>query len=597
MKSSPQIHSHHRQTCLEMIISLLLIHVSAAYFTPRPIYSHLNVALFHQTAFQTTSPPKNWNSPLADLRSVNLLFSSNSDRCTSSDETSQKNNDDDTKNKDIESENDSNDRPSSKIALGAWVPIGPQAALTGLGPTRLKVMNIDLVVWDYDDSSTCEKKKKQKETKRQWSVMRDVCSHKFAALSQGRVNRDTNCIECPYHGWQFDPDGTLVLIPQMEDDESIIDSGDENGSNHKKTMSSKLQLKGSVQSYTTHTTGDLIWAFLPASIHGESFPINLLPEEYYCNGLTRDMDVDANFAMVDLPASYDFFMENGMDPSHFSFAHHGVIAKRKDAGPLPMEILPSNFTHVSFRTSYKRKGEFRERIYGIQRPFSLFTLEKDQSKGNFAPGALIFFVPIEEGRVRFLSSIGNNKLSKFRFLPVWVKHLLTLKLIEGDTILHDAERTTRLTPHKNNSTSKSENYLTPTSADKGVIAFRTWWRKYGLADSPPHTFGPASPSNLKNIPRWEYTNPWMMHTKSCANCRAVLRKAKWLERWGGMGGLFFGWLFMAGSYAGRDAVRLYGSLVMTLVGLGLSLMGRKIIYGLEGGSRLSDIPDRAIPLD
>jgi len=64
-----------------------------------------------------------------------------------------------------------------------------------------------------------------------------------------------------------------------------------------------------------------------------------------------------------------------------------------------------------------------------------------------------------------------------------------------------------------------------------------------------------------------------------------------------MGGLFFGWLFMAGSYAGRDAVRLYGSLVMTLVGLGLSLMGRKIIYGLEGGSRLSDIPDRAIPLD
>lgn len=312
MKSSPEIHNHHRQTCIVAIVFLLLAHISSAYLTPRAIHSQLNVALFQQTTFQTTSnelPTSRLNPHRPEPRSDKPLCLSNSNRFISSDETSQKNNDGSAKNYGIESQNDINDRPPSAIALGAWVPIGSQDALTGLGPTRVKVMNIDLVVWDYDDSPTSEKKKKQKETKKQWSVMKDVCSHKFAALSQGRVNRDTNCIECPYHGWQFDPDGTLVLIPQMEHDESIIDSGDENGSKCKEIMSSKLQRKGSVQSYPTHTTGDLVWAFLPTSIHGESFPINLLPEEYYYNGLTRDMDVEANFAVVDLPASYDFFME------------------------------------------------------------------------------------------------------------------------------------------------------------------------------------------------------------------------------------------------------------------------------------------------
>ena len=66
------------------------------------------------------------------------------------------------------------------------------------------------------------------------------------------------------------------------------------------------------------------------------------------------------------------------------------------------------------------------RTYGIQRPFNVFTLEKDMSNGNWKPGALIFFVPIEEGRVRFITTIGNNKLSTFPW-PNWIIHLLTWK--------------------------------------------------------------------------------------------------------------------------------------------------------------------------
>ena len=226
-------------------------------------------------------------------------------------------------------------------SLGVWVPIGSSSALSGLGPTRVKVMNVDLVVWSKSDGGG------ERQQQQQWSVMRDVCSHKFAALSQGRVNPQTSCIECPYHGWQFQHDGKLSCIPQMEESNM--------------PLSAALVDKASVESYPVHTTGDLIWAFLPTEMHGESFPKEVLPEKYYYNGLPREVETNANFAVLELPASYDMMLENSFDPSHFAFAHHGVIASREeDAGPIDITLIPSNFSHFSFETSYTRKGSFRE---------------------------------------------------------------------------------------------------------------------------------------------------------------------------------------------------------------------------------------------
>ena len=43
----------------------------------------------------------------------------------------------------------------------------------------------------------------------------DRCAHRGMALSHGRVVRD--CIECPYHGWQYDGAGTLRKVPAQCD--------------------------------------------------------------------------------------------------------------------------------------------------------------------------------------------------------------------------------------------------------------------------------------------------------------------------------------------------------------------------------------------
>ena len=43
----------------------------------------------------------------------------------------------------------------------------------------------------------------------------DRCPHRWAQLSKGTITGDR--LVCPYHGWQFGPDGTVVEIPQLEE--------------------------------------------------------------------------------------------------------------------------------------------------------------------------------------------------------------------------------------------------------------------------------------------------------------------------------------------------------------------------------------------
>jgi phenylpropionate dioxygenase-like ring-hydroxylating dioxygenase large terminal subunit len=47
----------------------------------------------------------------------------------------------------------------------------------------------------------------------------DRCAHRGMALSRGRVVG--NCIECPYHGWQYDGNGVLRNVPALTEEEPL----------------------------------------------------------------------------------------------------------------------------------------------------------------------------------------------------------------------------------------------------------------------------------------------------------------------------------------------------------------------------------------
>lgn len=200
--------------------------------------------------------------------------------------------------------------------LGAWIPIGSVSTLEGLGPQQVMVMGVNMVVWEDFNGV--------------WSVMTDACPHRLAPLSQGRVDPETNCIECPYHGWQFDVEGNITSIPQLEAGKDFPQVGS--------------------TYFPTHLAGDVIYAFLPSSMHGEMFPQSLLPEDMFPT-VREDIESGTKMFVRELPYSFDFLVENFMDPAHIPFAHHSLQSVRSDGAPMSMDTVVSNFTHIE--TTFK----------------------------------------------------------------------------------------------------------------------------------------------------------------------------------------------------------------------------------------------------
>ena len=48
-------------------------------------------------------------------------------------------------------------------------------------------------------------------------AMMNVCRHFQARLSLGQIvtHDGRQCVQCPYHGWTYGADGTVVRIPQL----------------------------------------------------------------------------------------------------------------------------------------------------------------------------------------------------------------------------------------------------------------------------------------------------------------------------------------------------------------------------------------------
>jgi len=68
--------------------------------------------------------------------------------------------------------------------------------------------------------------------------------------------------------------------------------------------------------------------------------ISRLPEDHYPY-LREKMEKGATYCSRDLPYSFDFLIENFMDPAHIPFAHHSLQGK----------IAASNVTHIILSTN------------------------------------------------------------------------------------------------------------------------------------------------------------------------------------------------------------------------------------------------------
>lgn len=336
-----------------------------------------------------------------------------------------------------------------------------------------------------------------------WSVMSDACPHRLAPLSQGRVDPDTGCLECPYHGWQFSVDGTCTRIPQL-----VTSRG------------AKLPMKAGKQPYPVEVVGDLIWAFLPLPPGQASYyprkPLKVMPE----------LKTRSFWTARELPYSFDFLLENFMDPAHLPFAHHKLQSIRNDSGEVPEKVITDledgSMIEVAFQDVVR--GKRRDSILGFTPPCYFHYRQKDPKTGEYVKKLIALVVPVSPGRCRIFTSIPPVPIK----LPKWLLHFMSGKFLDSDIWLHDCEVAFRLR-HSNayyqamgveQSDSKNEKYYMPTESDTSVKAYRQWWAKH-LSLSP--VFGPYS--DPKYIPIENQLDRFQSHSKHCGFCQDALRKA------------------------------------------------------------------------
>ncbi len=166
--------------------------------------------------------------------------------------------------------------------INFWYPMTTSEELADQ-PLKVRALGQDFVVFrDSDGSANC---------------LSNTCTHRGGSLSSGKIKGD--CIECPYHGWQFDGEGGCHRIPSLGPDANIPG-------------------RTRVDAYPVEEKYGLVFAFLGDLDAAERPPVLAVPE-WGQDGWR------ATLQHYDIRGNYERSIENGLDPAHNEFVHdtHG----------------------------------------------------------------------------------------------------------------------------------------------------------------------------------------------------------------------------------------------------------------------------------
>ncbi len=129
------------------------------------------------------------------------------------------------------------------------------------------------------------------------AALLDRCPHRGAALSLGK-RTEAGCVECPFHGWNFDGAGNAVHVPFNPD--------------------AKLGGRGATPLAVRETAG-LLWVYTAPGLDAPGEPN--VPEALATAG------VRATFLEADWNVHWTRAMENMLDYPHLPFVHRTTIGR------------------------------------------------------------------------------------------------------------------------------------------------------------------------------------------------------------------------------------------------------------------------------
>jgi phenylpropionate dioxygenase-like ring-hydroxylating dioxygenase large terminal subunit len=198
----------------------------------------------------------------------------------------------------------------------------------------------------------------------------DRCPHRGAALSLGRVGAD-GCLECPFHGWRFDPAGANRGAPLNPD--------------------AKLELLGAT-ALPVRQIGELVWAHTSM---GAAPPEPQVPVELSDPGLTRC------YVERDWACHWTRAMENMLDSPHLPFVHRRTIGRMYRQRMTPTSRMDISWEETPWggRARAVFDGVDRGGVLEHHRP-NVMTLHIPIPGRRFHIHALV--IPAERGRTRLI---------------------------------------------------------------------------------------------------------------------------------------------------------------------------------------------------
>lgn len=182
----------------------------------------------------------------------------------------------------------------------------------------------------------------------------DVCCHRGAALSQGKINGD--CIACPYHGWEFNGAGRCTKIPAL---------GAE-------VVPPK---RARVDSYPVREKFGWIWVFLGDAPEEERPPFlddSWFPEYYDPAWKVLPMQYEA-------PLNWARSEENSIDGAHPSFVHSSFGSKKDPK----VQIVTVQHNDWGASTTRQRTAPDRSQKSGTMRDLTAETRGKTQATTTY----------------------------------------------------------------------------------------------------------------------------------------------------------------------------------------------------------------------
>lgn len=430
-----------------------------------------------------------------------------------------------------------------------WYVVAVAEYIDTTRPYKLELLGLPMVLWK-DGTGT-------------WRCFENMCPHRLAPLSEGRIEPDGNLM-CSYHAWRFNGEGKCVALPQAKDEATF--------------QKIVQQPRACVKSYPVRVEQGCIWVWADSSptafIDCQVRPPAIIPE------LDQDLppgweQTDCHYMFRDLPYGWDYTHENVMDRAHLAISHHGITGSRyEDAYFMDTDVKVGETLQDGFKSSLKT---LKDGVAAVNASFEPPCLWKvimtfDDGAQDFV---ILYSSPKKPGITRWVglqfmikpknstsqvSGFAQNPLK----LPIWMKHIfITLFIHQDVAFLHFQER---FIAEFKKGMGLHDRYWMPCPQDKDVIVFRKWFERAGGV-IPYVGYEPGYvPPLLSEDQMFDF---YEAHAKHCHHCMKGLKQMKALRVavWAAAAFCFVKAMVTAAVRQSTSWLPPKGSIILSAVGL------------------------------